>query len=163
MIPQIFTDKDEARLTIPCTYGAKNINNDPGSRYAYRVIYSVKLTDIKAGDLIHVVAQGEVTNDVGRDRGVKAMYNVMVADYLALGTSDTDVSGLKIRAAMGMNTNPERHHEVVNSNCYYVFEQDFSEVYVNNIYYCASTAAVKGDTLDIEKYGMMQIALWRKD
>ena len=161
MKPELFTDTNENILKIPVTYGEKGINVEPGQRYSFQVIYSVKLTDIKVGDLIHVCMQGEITNDAGRNRGAKAMYNIMVAGFVSLGKDEKEVTGQKIILASGVNTNPERHHEKIYENGYYTFVNDYAEVYVNCIAYAASTDAVKGDWVDVEKYGRMDVALWR--
>lgn len=153
---EVFNTGDNSELvsTLPVTYGEKKINVDPNSNWAFRVVYSLKLTNIKIGDVISFVAQGEVSN--------KLTYNVMVASYIILGKSTKAVKGIEVVEAASTNLNPERHHHKYSDVGFYKFKENFNEVYLNAIWYSASTAAQVGHSIIVEKdYGNIQAMLFR--
>lgn len=147
-------DNSELITKLPVTHGQRGVNNDKGSNWAFRVVYSLKLTNIQVGDAISFVAQGAVSN--------KLAYNVMVASYVILGNSAKAIKGIEVVEAAGTNLNPERHHHKYSDVGFYQFQKCFSEIYLNAIWYSASDRAVKGHSIIVEKdYGNIQAMLFR--
>lgn len=127
--------------------------------YEKKVIFSVKLTNIKIGDVISIKSVGELTNDRG--------YNVMLAYYTALGSTATDATGLELTEPKGFNITKDMHHGVFIDTDDYIFEADYATVYINTIVYAASSAALYGmggkQILKVEAdYGRLSVLLWRK-
>lgn len=139
-------NKSEKIKTLPVTLGS-----DP---HQPKVVYSLMLTNIKKGDAIQFVARGEVTNDL--------TYNVMIASKIVLTISEDDPYGAELIEAAGTNLNPERHHHVLNDVGIYQFKSDYPIVFINAVWYSASTKARLGATLKVEQdYGALQLMLWR--
>jgi hypothetical protein len=148
-------DNSELVTSIPVTYGKLGINCDPGSMYAFRVVYSMLLEDIKAGDVISFISQGQVSN--------KLLYNVMVGCYTILGGAK-DTTGIKLTKAATTNLNPERHHHEYLDAGFYKFDEDLDKIFINTIWYSASTAAKAGASLKVEpNYGNLQVMLFKKE
>lgn len=148
MKPKIFTtgNKSERITALPVT------------RLPYRLftLYSLKLSGVKKGDVIHALAYGEVSNRVG--------YNVMVAYNLQLATGPKPEDKIdEITERRGTNVDPTMHHFEPYDGDYYTFKQDFSQVYVNFVVNSASDHPVRKDTdtLKVESdYGRLTVALY---
>lgn len=121
-----------------------------GVRYIKTVIYSQRLTNVKAGEIILVFSQFETTNDLG--------FNVMVASQVILADSSTEVTGTEITEASGFNVTPNMHHGKTLEVGTLVSPADYAEKYVNVCVYAASTAASPGDAITVEQdYGRLSV------
>ena len=123
---------------------------DDDSPYAPEVIFSAEIARISEGDIIQVMAEFEVTNDLG--------YNCMIASQVVLADAATSTSGTEITEANGFNITPGMHHGTTVRVGAYVASEDYTSVFVNVIGYAASSAAQPGDTLAVEPdYGRLTI------
>lgn len=119
-----------------------------------KVLYSVKLENMVAGDIINVQVQGQVSNRIG--------YNVMVASNLLLVNGSDDTKGIELNEASGTNIDPKIHHHKLMQNAIYKFTEDCSVCYVNYIVYAASIYAKSGDYLKVDQdYGRLQILIFK--
>jgi hypothetical protein len=119
-------------------YGCLQAPTGGSLNEAYRVLYSVKLTDIRAGDIAAFNAYGELTNETYED-------DVMVVWYFTLAGSYADAFGPQITEPLGYNITPGMHHGVVSQTAFYEFTQDHTEVYLNFVVY----AAASGDFINV--------------
>lgn len=130
----------------------------PGRIEPYKpaVIFSIKLNDIKKGDIIHLTSYGELTNDLG--------FNVMLGFNTILSTSQRSTVALdEITEGKGYNITPAMHHGNFTDVGNYEFKSDYKEIYVNTILWGASTKVRTGDKLKVEQdYGRISVLLWRK-
>jgi len=121
-----------------------------GSPYQRKIIYSQQLNDIKAGEIIEVLSEFEVTNDLG--------FNVMIASIIILADNPTDVTGIEITEANGYNVTPGMHHGTTIKVGTYIVTADYAIKYVNVIGYAASTAASSGNVITVEHdYGRLSV------
>lgn len=127
------------------------VKSGPYKKY---VVYSQRLENLKAGDILWVNGEFEATNDLG--------YNVMLASYLTLASAPTIVDGTEISEANGYNITPAMHHGMAYELGSYVITADTPVAYVNLVAYAASTAAGSGAKLTIEQdYGRLSILRFR--
>lgn len=124
--------------------------------YEPNVLFSVKLTDVKKGDIIDVKSYAELTNDLG--------FNVMLGYYIAIADAPTwqPTKQIELTEAKGYNITPAMHHGSFTDVGHYEFTQDYCEVYINQIVYAASTLAKPTHTLEVEQdYGRLSVLHFR--
>lgn len=130
----------------------------PGRIEPYKpaVIFSIKLNDIKRGDIIHLTSYGELTNDLG--------FNVMLGFNTILSASKLSITAIdEITEGKGYNITPAMHHGNFTDVGNYEFKSDYKEIYINTILWGASTKVRTGDKLKVEQdYGRLSVLLWRK-
>lgn len=121
-----------------------------------RVIYSVKVSDLRAGDLLVAMSEAEFTNDLG--------HNCMLASRLRLTSSVTDVDGgYEMGEDNAFNITPDMHHGTsVKHAMYRVRPQDIlaNFEYVNLICWSADSAFyhTPGTSLTVEQdYGRLSV------
>lgn len=119
------------------------------------IMFSLKLKDIKKGDIIQQLAYGQVSN--------KNKFACMFCYHTVLAQSSWDNVGFfELTEAKGTNITYEVHHEPWSDSFNYRFTEDLFEVFVNVLVYSASQAAVPGNQLVVDKdYGRQSIMLWR--
>lgn len=156
MMPELYQTGEAAELVdIIKVMGVnpKTLKSLPNPK---TVMFSQKLENVKAGDIISQIAYGQVSN--------KNKFACMVCNHSVLARSPEDNNGfLELSEARGTNITYEINHEPWDDNFLYEFKEDFKEVFVNVLMYSASQAAVPGNQLVVDKdYGRQAILLWRK-
>lgn len=137
----------ELVTTIPIT---------TGSPYTRKVIFSIALPDLAAGDLIEAKASMQVTTSYN--------YNCMIGSLLILTDSATSTSGLvaDISEAAGENFDMAVHHKKVADFGSYRVTTPLIGKYVNFIAYAASTGALPGHALTVDlDYGRLIVDVIR--
>ncbi len=137
-----------ATFAIDSTYKAKVTTlpmADGGSPYRYKSVYSIALPTIPAGSIIDIYGDGEVTNNNS--------YNIGVASYFVIGTSDTMASyadaGIIIVSPpngadiINSGTSGHNHMVMAKSSTYYV-SSTLTGKYLNYIWYAYSSDATGG-------------------
>jgi hypothetical protein len=120
-----------------------------------RVLFSHRVLNLKAGDVIQVLGESQITNDLG--------YNVMVKKGVRLGSFEDDVNGKEITEYNGDNITPAIHHKIYPVNGMYVLPRDYDEAYINWIFYAASTGAQSGHTVKVDNdTGRFNLIVFRK-
>lgn len=118
-----------------------------------RVIYSCRLDDLKANDILSITCHGQVTNDVG--------YNMMFCWLLVLGDSSLATTGIELTEAKGTNVTPLMHHFAFSDFAHYQSAGDMKSVHINLVAYCASTASKDHDKLNVDQdYGRMSVLVF---
>lgn len=122
----------------------------------YKVIYSVPLPDIKAGDLVEMFGQFEVTTPQA--------YNVMIGRQLILSSHpNTPTASIEVSEAAAANVTKDMHHMVVNDYGSYIAAQDLSGYHALCTAHIASDAALAGHTVRIEPdYGRLFVKVTPK-
>jgi hypothetical protein len=117
-----------------------------------RVVYSLPLTGVKAGDLIGFAGYSEVTNDMSRP--------LMIAYYFVITDSPYATDGIEITRKKGINVTPGMHHGIVGQSNYYRAQENLDGLYINMVLYAASGEKLLfKESLKVEKYGEMQIEI----
>lgn len=121
---------------LPITAGSS-------SNYIYNVVQSAKLTNIKAGDIVHATGEFQVTTSYA--------YNVMISSYMVVAASATEaLVGQAVCKAEGENFDLNVHHKRDTRVGWWVADQDYEEIYLNLVLWSASTVASSGHKLKID-------------
>lgn len=125
--------------------------------YKPKVLYSLKLPEIKVGDIISITSEYEVTSE--------KKYEVMIASTVSLGSSFDDVRGKWIDEGHGYNITLKMHHGDAFHVRQYKFIEDVPEgAYLNTVVWSASALA-RGDRnpyIQVEKgYGHLDALIFR--
>lgn len=142
-------DKGELVDHLPVVDG-RTVLADGNRLHERRVIYSRPI-DLRAGDIIVVNAEYEVTNDLG--------YNVMLAGQVRLvpNAGDTE-GGIELTEANGFNVTPGAHHGKMVHVGMYQAPADLGPQHVNVIAYSASSVAQPGAAVTVDwDYGRLSI------
>lgn len=119
-----------------------------GKPYKPVVVMSVDLGSIKNQSLIFATAEYQVTTPY--------TYNVMIASYLVLADSKTGTTGFEINERSGQNFNREEHHFRDTRVGWFAAKQAYARQYLNLVLYTASTAALSGHKMTVDKdYGRL--------
>lgn len=117
-----------------------------------QVLYSVKVPEIKQGDVLQVTSEFEITNDF--------TYNVMIGAKIILADSSKNTNGALIDQANGFNVTPNMHHGVVSKSRTWKAESTYNDKYVNVVIWSLSVNAFSNDKLKIEKgYGHLDVLI----
>lgn len=145
--PTVYTSGDSGERTTYLRVTA------PGATYATRVVYCVDLrTAPAAGEVLHVDAEMEVTNDLG--------FNVMVATQLLLAYSCDHNSGIEIGEANASNVTPDMHHGVA-SHSVSVITPATTSRYVILLAWATASKATPASTIRVEQdFGTLSVLRW---
>ena len=115
-----------------------------------QVLYSVKIPEIKQGDVLKVSTEFEATNDNA--------FNVMIGAKIILADSNKKTKGELIDQANGFNVTQNMHHGVVSKSRTWKAESTYNDKYVNVVIWSLSVNAFPNDRLKIEKgYGHLDV------
>lgn len=121
-----------------------------------QTLYSIKLTNIKAGNLVHFFWDSEITNPF--------QWNAMICGQLNLANSrsPTDVITV-LKRANGDNITAAQHHSTqVRGAVPYIFTKDYDLVYANIVVYASSSGSNGGQSLVVEQgYGFLKASIFR--
>jgi len=136
--------------------------------YQRAVMFSLQLLNIKAGDIIDLKAYGQVSNP---NKFSVSQYGVvssaiMFSHGTILATSTTDIVGIEeLTEFRGTNITFEINHSPWDEHTHYVFNNDYSSVYINQVVYAASMAISPTSTPTYltcnRDYGRSSIMLFR--
>lgn len=119
----------------------------------HKVVYSIALPDLNAGDVIEAHATFEATNPY--------TYNMMVGRYLLLATSDSSVIGTEISEAATRNITPGMHHDHIQDFGTFLVTDAMSGMFVNFVAYCDAQAATSGHAAVVEQdYGRLFVKVY---
>lgn len=119
-----------------------------------RVVLSVQVTNILAGDVLTFSSYGELTNNLG--------FNVFMAWQTILTDTDTATSGVALSKPRGFNITPDTHHGVWTDVGAYQFTQDVESIYINSYLYASASQAISSSKLTVEQgYGKLNVLLHR--
>lgn len=125
-----------------------------GSPFTFTSVISETVPDVRAGDVIDVWANCQVTSE--------HQYNVMAASFIAIGTSSSDTTGEDVTERTGQNFNREEHHFIIQQFGRFEATADMGTVHFNLVVYVASSAAASGDTIIVDQdYGRMIVTRYR--
>ena len=94
---------------------------------SHRVLYSIGPLDLRAGTIVDIKFQAELTNDLG--------YVVGIGRYVVRTLSPVSTSGVKVIKAVMSNVTPSEHHKVLVHAGAEEIREDFSSVYYNVVIY----------------------------
>ncbi len=119
-----------------------------------RVVYCVDLvTAPQGGEILHVTAEMEATNDLG--------YNVAMVSQLLLVDSAIATSGVEISEANGFNITPDMHHGMTVRVGTLTVPAGSTRRYVSLVAWAESTATQPGHALTVEQdYGRLSVLRW---
>lgn len=118
------------------------------SGYIWQSVYTVTVRDVKPTDIVHCIAQAEVTNNLG--------YNVQVDRAIAIGDWSGTAWPTFVNPVAGQNVTPGTHHMYVQFSTYDEHPRA-GDITYSLVLQAASTAAGPGALLAVEPgYGMLQ-------
>jgi hypothetical protein len=127
--------------------------------YKVTTLYSLKLPDLKTGDVIQAHCQFEVTNDLG--------FNVMLAHAMLVHRKETVVmdgerpEGQIICEYAGENVTPDMHHAFRTLAGSFAATAD-GDTWLSVLIYAASDSPKPGDILKVETgYGGLRAIVFR--
>ena len=138
-----YTDKFESEL-----YGCLPTPIGFAVSSFFRSIYSVKLTDLHAGDILNFSANAEVTNDLYGD-------DILVDWYFILAPNYTDTVGERITRSHGYNCTSPVHHCILGESDFYQLTKDYPEIYLNFVVYSAASSMDDAYLVIEQHYGQM--------
>lgn len=117
--------------------------------YDRKVVYSIKLEDIKKGDILLCGVTSECTSE--------HHYNIQISGYIILGETQESIEGEIIVPPFGGNVTRNEHHRPF--TCTGTHEvKNKKNKYVNFVMYAASTAANPNDFIVVENnYGRLYV------
>jgi hypothetical protein len=98
----------------------------------FKVAQSVHLGELNKDDLLQYSVTLEVTNESYSE-------DWMIARYLVLADSSSNVNGQAIRRAYGYNCTPQMHHCDLSDSGIYKVKQYFKDAYLNLVIYAAGS------------------------
>lgn len=114
----------------------------------YRVLYSIGLKNVKVGQKILIIADGEVTNDDELTH--------MVGSFIVASTaSPTSTKGVSIAKALATNVSREIHHLIIQRQSLHTFTQNYDVIYINFVIYAAQSSQSSGGLTIEQNYGNM--------
>ena len=124
--------------------------------YQFRVLYSVALPDLKAGDLVEAYVTFEVSNNT--------TWNVvMCGRYISLADTISQTNGLRLSEAATMNVSLDMHHDIHHDFASWIVPNDMSGKRINAVIYAARTGEDGTQFLDVEQgYGRLFVKVTRK-
>ena len=151
-----------------------NMQREPDRAYIDRsvVVYSQRLTNLRAGEVILALAEAEITVPTDEDDYRDLCdsidhtidYNVSVVGQLILAPTQDSVTGIEISEANGYNITPAMHHGVITKLGTLACPDNYSERHVNLIMYAASTAANPEDRVIVGKdYGRLSVLRFKQE
>jgi len=96
------------------------------SKRVYKKLYEVEVTDLKAGDILTVMASGQATNDTG--------WNVMLGRFITFNDKEVCESA-------SSNITPDMHHGAIDKYWMFPVDRDYATAKVALVIYAASTRA----------------------
>ncbi|HKB05388.1 MAG TPA: hypothetical protein VKD90_24400 [Gemmataceae bacterium] len=127
--------------------------------FKYTTLYSLKLPDLKRGDVVQAHSQFEVTNDLG--------VNVMLAHSMLLHVKETVVAhedkpdGRVLCEYAGENITPGMHHGFRTLTGSIAVPDD-GDAWLSVVLYAASTGVPPGRRLTVQKnYGSLRAIVFR--
>ncbi|GAA2177676.1 hypothetical protein GCM10009784_29150 [Arthrobacter parietis] len=135
------SDSSEMVTTLPVPVAADKTHK--------RVVFSLAVPDLSSGHILQVMAEFQVTNDLG--------YNVMCMSQIILAESKTSVSGTEITEANGRNVTPAAHHDSF-PKIGSVTVTTTGTKYVNVVAWCAASNATTGARITVDAdYGRLSV------
>lgn len=133
--------------TLPISGKLTNGANAP---YQYYVTIELMIPEVISGDVLEVESTVQVTTEF--------TWNVMIARYLLVSSvSNNPAVGVRIERAMGENFDRNVHHKMVPAEGSYVVPDSWiGPMYVSQVMYAASTAALPGNFLTVN-YGQLTV------
>ena len=128
-----------------------------GRRYQKYVVQSVRIPDVRKGDLLHAEFEFQLTTPY--------RYNVMVASLRIVASSPNDTVSTErlVAQANGENIDNQIRHKPIRRQGWWVAKRDYPELYLNAVGYAASTASKKGHRIRVDqKYGRSVVAVYRR-
>jgi hypothetical protein len=127
--------------------------------YRFTTLFSLRLPDLKAGDVVQAHGQFEVTNDLG--------FNVMIAHAMLVHRSETVVvhsdkpEGQVLSEYAGENVTPDMHHAFRTLVGSFAATVD-GDAWLSVVIYSASDSPKPGDTIKVERgYGGLRAIVFR--
>ncbi len=111
-----------------------------------QVVYTVRFTKLKAGDIVEFNAAYQVTNNT--------LNNIMLAHDIFFGASpEVNETYREIPVSTGYNCLPDIHHCPQHLSWAFEVLEDTEEVYLNLILYSAAMEAPSGIYIIVDQYG----------
>lgn len=136
--------------------------------YQRVVMFSLPLTNIKAGDIIDLKAYGQVSNPNKFSVNPYGVVSsaIMFSHGTILATAPIDTVGIEeLTEFRGTNITFEINHSPWEEHTHYVFKNDYNVVYINQVVYAASMAISPTSTptyITVNKdYGRSSVMLFR--
>lgn len=138
--------------------------------YFKHSMLSVRLENIKSGDTIDIKSYGQVSNEnVFSYNSYKYPSSAIMFCYgTILATGPADTTGIEdLTEFRGTNIIKEIHHQPWFDGTHYIFNKDYSSVYINTIVYAATAALGPNSTptyLKVDRdYSSSSILLFRRE
>ena len=120
-----------------------SIHLDTWSPYTRHVLLSVELNDWRAGDLLIISSEHQVTNDTG--------INLQNSSLMILGESAKATVGDIVIQPKGYNIDQQMHHGIITHSRTYRVSKSYAKVYLNLVVYAASDIAKPTHTLRYDR------------
>lgn len=115
-----------------------------------RVVFAVAVPDVRAGDLLVVLAEVQATNDLG--------YNCLFTSQLLLTTGPAVTTGIEVSEANGTNITPAMHHHAMAKVGTYMADTDLGDRHVVLACRADASLAKAGDLLTVDAdYGRLSV------
>ena len=122
-------------------------------------LYSVRLENLKAGDVINASVESEFTNDVENDEA-----NFMIVAFFALGPSPSYYLADEVGDRNGYNITRAMHHGTFNKSVTYTVTRDMPEAYLTVQAYAADGSTLEPEFLKVEQgYGRLSGMIFRPE
>lgn len=126
-----------------------------GQPYIFKRVMSERVANIKAGDVISVVGDFELTT--------AQTFTVMSASRIIASTDELATDGVLVAKAMGQNFTQTIHHYCKTRTGYWTADQDYPEMWFNFILYVAAAGQNGTKSIDVEGYGQLRGFHFHKD
>lgn len=134
-----------------------SINNNPG--YQKKILYSIGPLTVAAGDLVSVHLQQELTF-AGSDNVMASCGVVVATSATAVDPNSSGYLGMAVKfAGQNLSSDEEISVEVLARSGSWKFTAAASNVYINAVFYGASTATVPDWTVPAGPYGELVAVL----
>lgn len=123
--------------------------------WAYRVLYTVALPDLYAGDLVEARVTYQLTNPYP--------FNVMSARFLAISDHATNATLYThfVSRPAGRNITDNMHHDVIHDFGTFRVPSFMSGKHLVLIVYAASSASTSGQALQVnQNYGRLEVKVY---
>ncbi len=136
--------------------------------YLRHVMLSIKLENIKPGDIIDIKSYGQVSNEnVFSYNAYKYPSSAIMFCYgTILATGPSDTTGIEeLTEFRGTNITKEIHHQPWFDGTHFLFGKNYPSIYINTVAYAATAALGPSSTptfLKVDKdYARSSVMLFR--
>lgn len=151
-VPDFYAAETEIDTDIPVTTAATT---------AWRWIYRLQIPcGLKAGDLLFIVANGQVVNDTGGN--VEFVGGLTLSPGLPYYHEDIGAGGYMVGRLNGTNISPQQHYHIVPEIEVYRVPVDMPIAWLHYRVRCRAATPVGSQICQIKQgYGRMTCLVWR--